>query len=213
VQQRLAALSLHASERGAVQALLAAWHVRPLDPGETGTLADLSAIASRRGLENLPLQGNGSMLRLLDLPAIVELRVPEADGPRYATLTRMTDGRATLSVDTDTLAVDDAFLDRYWFGQVYMLWRDFEALGPTFGREGRGVPVVRLQALLTRAGAYTGPQTGTYDAGTAAAVLAFQRSRFLVPDGRVGKLTRIVLYAAAGGYPRPMLNPGRDASS
>jgi hypothetical protein len=44
-------------------------------------------------------------------------------------------------------------------------------------------------------------------------VLAFQRSRFLVPDGRVGKLTRIVLYAAAGGYPRPMLNPRQDASS
>ena len=38
------------------------------------------------------------------------------------------------------------------------------------------------------------------------------RSRFLVPDGRVGKLTRIVLYAAAGGYPRPMLNSTQDAS-
>jgi peptidoglycan hydrolase-like protein with peptidoglycan-binding domain len=46
---------------------------------------------------------------------------------------------------------------------------------------------------------------GVFDGQTEAAVLAFQRSRLLAPDGRVGKLTRIVLYGAAGGYARPTL--------
>jgi general secretion pathway protein A len=213
VEQRLAALDPHASARAAVQALLAAWHARPLDPGEPASLADLTAVATRRGLEPLPLQGNGSMLRLLDLPAVLELRVPAADGPRFATLTTLADGRATLVVGDEAMPIDDAFLDRYWFGQAYLLWRDFEALGPAFGREGRGLAVARLQGLLGRTGLYAGGATGTFDAATAAAVLAFQRSRFLVPDGRVGKLTRIVLYSAAGGYARPMLHPARDAAS
>jgi general secretion pathway protein A len=153
------------------------------------------------------------MLRLLDLPAVLELRVPAADAPRFATLTGMTDGRATLVVDGEPMTVDDRFLDRYWFGQAYLVWRDFETLGPTFGRWARGASVSRLQGLLQRAGAYAGPMSGTFDEGTAAAVLGFQRSRFLVPDGRVGRLTRIVLYAAAGGYPRPMLSAPRDGSS
>ena len=48
-------------------------------------------------------------------------------------------------------------------------------------------------------------ESGRFDPTTEAAVLGFQRARFLAVDGRVGRLTRIVLYAAAGGYPRPTL--------
>ena len=70
------------------------------------------------------------------------------------------------------------------------------------------MPVARLQGLLRRAGAYGGGSTGEYDPATAHAVLDFQRSRLLVADGRVGRLTRIVLYGAAGGYPRPTLASG-----
>ena len=65
--------------------------------------------------------------------------------------------------------------------------------------------MARLQALLRRIGAYDGKESGQFDPATEAAVLGFQRARFLAVDGRVGRLTRIVLYAAAGGYPRPTL--------
>src|SRR5438477_513759 len=152
-----------------------------------------------------PLVGNGSMLRLLDLPAILELRIPGADQPRAVALTGMSDGRSVLVIDGSPTPVDAAFLDRHWFGAAHVLWRDFEALGPTFGPGGHGPPVARLQALLRRAGAYDGKETGHLDAATEAAVRAFQRARFLGVDGRVGRLTRIVLYTAVGGYPRPAL--------
>jgi general secretion pathway protein A len=207
IEERLAALPAAGTARAAVQALLAAWHARPLAPEEAGAPAELGSIATRRGLEYMSLVGNGTMLRLLDLPAVLELRIPGTDGPRYVALTGMREARAVVSLDGQPTVVDAAFLDRSWFGQAHLLWRDFEGLGVTFGREAHGPPVARVQTLLHRAGVYAGPVTGTFDAGTAAAVLNFQRARFLAPDGRVGRLTRIVLYAAAGGYPRPMLNP------
>src|SRR5436190_1937016 len=183
-------------------ASLAAWHVRPLADDEA---ADLAQVAARRGLEDLRLVGNGSMLRLLDLPAILELHIPGTDQPRAVALTGMSDGRSVLVIDGSPTPVDAAFLDRHWFGAAHVLWRDFEALGPTFGPGGHGPPVARLQALLRRAGAYDGKETGHLDAATEAAVRAFQRARFLGVDGRVGRLTRIVLYAAVDGYPRPAL--------
>src|SRR5438552_2464775 len=202
VERRLASLDARTSERAAVGAILAAWHVRPLADDEA---ADLAQVAARRGLEDLRLVGNGNMLRLLDLPAILELHIPGADQPRAVALTGMSDGRSVLVIAGSPTPVDAAFPDRHGFGAAHVLWRDFEALGRTFGRGWHGAPVARLQALLRRAGAYEGKETGQLDAATEAAVRAFQRARFLAVDGRVGRLTRIVLYAAAGGYPRPAL--------
>ena len=202
VERRLASHDAPTSMRAAIGAILAAWHARPLAADEP---VDLAQVAARRGLEDLPLVGNGSMLRLLDLPAILDLRIPGADQPRAVALTGMSDGRSVLVIDGSPTPVDAAFLDRHWFGAAHVLWRDFEALGPTFGPGGHGPPVARLQALLRRAGAYDGKETGHLDAATEAAVRAFQRARFLGVDGRVGRLTRIVLYTAVGGYPRPAL--------
>jgi peptidoglycan hydrolase-like protein with peptidoglycan-binding domain len=103
-------------------------------------------------------------------------------------------------------------LDRVWLGQARVLWRDFESLGPTFGRGARGPAVTRLKELLARMGTDVGPPTPEFDAETERTVADFQRSRLLVPDSRVGRLTRIVLYGAVGGYARPTL-AGQDASS
>ncbi len=204
VERRLAALEPQASARSAVEAVLAAWRTRPLAADETRFPADLDRIAWRRGMDDLPLNGNLSMLRLLDLPAVLELHVDDG-GLRYAALGGIDGGRIALSIGGDPVTVDATFLDQYWFGQAHVLWRDFEGLGPTFGQEGRGTSVARLQTLLARTGLYQGAPNGQFDPATASAVLDFQRSRRLLVDGRVGRLTRIVLYAAAGGYPRPTL--------
>src|SRR5439155_1187828 len=109
--------------------------------------------------------------------------------------------RATLTIGATTTTIDAGLLDLFWFGEAHVLWRDFEGLGMTFGLGARGAHVARLQALLRRAGLFAGESTGEFDPATVAAVLDFQRSRLLVPDARVGRLTRIVLYAAAGGRP------------
>src|SRR5437667_881131 len=208
LERRLTALDPQASARVAAEALLAVWHPRQLADDETHVPDDLERVAWRRGLEDMRLTGNRSMLGVLDLPALLELRVPGASGPCYAALTGLDEHRATLAIGTTPTTIDAGLLDLFWFGQAHVLWRDFEGLGMTFGLGARGAHVARLQALLRRAGLYGGEATGEFDPATVAAVLDFQRSRLLVPDARVGRLTRIVLYAAAGGYPRPRLAGG-----
>ena len=205
VERRLAALEPERSARAAIDTVLAAWRVAPLRPDEKPAPDGIEHVANERGLEDLRLNGNLSMLRLLDLPALLELRLPGTSGSRSVALTRMTDDRVFLAIGGETVPIDAALLDRLWFGEAHVLWRDFEALGRTFGTEARGEPVARLQKLLARAGVYAGSATGDFDPPTADAVIAFQRSRLLVPDCRVGRLTRIVLYAAVDGYDRPML--------
>src|SRR5207253_1143787 len=133
-----------------------AWRPEPLAGDEP---VDLAHVAAGRSLEDLPLLGNGSMLRLLDLPAILELRVPGADQPRAVALKGMSDARAVLVVDGSPTPVDAAFLDRHWFGRAHVFWRDFESFGPAFGHESHGARVARLQALLRRLGAYGGKES------------------------------------------------------
>jgi hypothetical protein len=213
VATRLAVLGEEGSARAAMAALLTAWHVTPLGADERAAPADFAAIAARRGLEYMALRGNRSMLRVLDLPAVLELHLPEASGPSFVTLTGLDGDEPVLAIDGTPTRVDATFAERHWFGHAHLFWRDFEGLGVTFGPETHGAQVARLQTLLGRVGAYTGPVTGVYDDATAAAVRAFQRSRFLATDGLVGRLTRIVLYAAAGGYARPTLGAPGGASS
>ena len=208
IEHRLASLGSTASARAALDVVLHAWQVPSLSADETTMPDDFAHIAERRGLEHLALRGNTAMLRLLDVPAVLELQLPGTSGPRYAALVGLKDGAPLVAAgDGPPVAVSKELLDRAWYGQAHVFSRDFEALGPgTLSAHARGARVTRLQGLLKRIGAYGGEESGQYDAATASAVLDFQRSRYVSADGVVGRLTRVALYAAAGGYPRPTLS-------
>jgi peptidoglycan hydrolase-like protein with peptidoglycan-binding domain len=66
---------------------------------------------------------------------------------------------------------------------------------------------------MKRAGIYSGEATGAFDEATETAVVGFQRSRRLDPDCRVGRLTRIALYGAVGGYKAPRLASGASGQA
>jgi general secretion pathway protein A len=209
-EARLAARDSNATLRGALVATASAWGAEPPSDIERSE-ADLARFADRRRLEYLPFSGNLAMLRLLDVPAILELRLPNVPDSRFAALVALTTDHATLSIDDQPVAVELAFLERYWYGRAHVFSRDYEGLGPgVLSDRERGVRVMRLQTLLERTGLYDAGETGNYNAATRSAVVAFQRSRFIEPDGAVGRLTRMVLYAAVGGYQRPSLTGARS---
>ena len=145
------------------------------------------------------------MLRVVNLPAILELLLPGATGPRYAVLAGIDDDRCSLEIDGQIVTVSRSFLDDYWLGEAHIISRDFENLAPTLSKGSTGPRVRRLQEMLTDLEVYSGPLTGVFDNDTEMAVVNFQRSRRLFADALVGRLTRITLYDALGGYEHPRL--------
>jgi general secretion pathway protein A len=213
LQQRLADADAPATARAAAAAMLAAWGERPLLDDEGRLPDDLDTIAWRRGLQTLELTANRSMLQLLDLPALLVVRLPGSLERRYVALTGLNDSRAVLVLDGAPIATDPETLQHIWTGQAHILWKDFDGLGPTLQPGARGVAVVRLQELLRRAGAVGVETTGTFDAATSRAVVDFQGAHRLDADGLVGPLTRIVLYAAGTDRQRPALALPADVAS
>ncbi len=209
----LASNELQPTARAATDVVLTAWGEHPLAQDEAKLPEELELVAMRRGLYDVGLAGDRSLVRLLDLPAVLALRVPGSSTPCYVALLGLDGAQAVLSIGGATTTVDAAALDPVWSGQAHVLWRDFDGLGPTLARGARGVAVTRLQLLLKRAGLFASPPTGVFDAQTHAAVLAFQHANMLVEDGKVGPLTRIVLYRTAGGYPRPTLAAARQGAT
>jgi general secretion pathway protein A len=196
------------SARTGIDALLAAWSSRLLAADEVALPERIDSVAWKRGLQELPLVANRSMLRLLDLPALIPLRVPGLATARYVALVGMDGSRVVLAVEGTTAIVEAELLDRYWTGDAHVLWRDFEELGPNLSLGVRGAGVLRLQELLRKVGKAGVAKTGVFDDATREAVREFQRTQRLAEDGVVGPFTRIALYAAAGAYERPTLVVG-----
>ncbi len=210
----LAGRDTQATARAATATLLTVWGARPLVEGEARLPEDLESVAWRRGLEELQLTANRSMLRLLDLPALLELRPPGATVPCWAAITGIDDSWMVLSIEGMSITADTVLLEPLWTGQAHILWKDFDALGPTLRPGVRGAAVAHLQALLRRVGTDGLAPTGTFDSATAKAVVEFQRRHQLDADGLVGPITRIVLYAGGGdAYRRPALMIPAGAAS
>ncbi len=207
VSRILLATSEASSIISAVEAALERWGEPPLTADEAVIPIDLGTVAARRDLEHLEVSGTMNMLRVLNLPAIVEVTLPTADGPRYALLEGIGPETYVLGVNDASIAVDRAFIDEHWLGQSHVIWRDFERLAPMLQRGATGPRVARLQEMLSELGFYGGPINSAFGNDTESAVVAFQRSRRLFADALVGQLTRIALYDALGGYAHPRLAP------
>jgi len=205
----LAAADNRAAATAATQTLLAAWNVEPLSPDEmAASRLDLQAIAGRRGLRYLPTSGTLARLALLNLPAILELSLPNSGQRRFAVLAGLAGPNPVMRFETMGTMLTPHDLDAVWLGDAHVMWRDFENLSPLLIPGSSGAEVEHLQRLLSRVGVYARPPSMTYDEATTEAIAQFQRSRRLVPDGIVGPLTKIVLYDELGGYQQPHLSGG-----
>src|SRR5262249_4327823 len=127
--QHLVNLDRAGSARTATHTVLTAWGERPLASEPTNVPSELESLAWRYGLQELSLTSNRSMLRLLDLPALVVLHPAGATEPRFAALIEMDATNAVISVEGVTTTVTADLLDQMWSGEAYLFWRDFDGLG------------------------------------------------------------------------------------
>lgn len=195
----------------ATEALLRAWSAPPLAPAESSSATlDLPRIAGSRGLQYLPLQGNLTVLRVLDLPAILELIPDDGSPPRFVTVEGLSEDVATVSVGRRKIDIASEVLAEAWFGKAHLFWQDIDRLGPMLARGSASPAVARLHDLLRAAAVYEGGGTTVFQEDTEEAVRRFQRSRRLVADGKVGPMTMIALYQSVSGDRLPHLGAAAE---
>ncbi len=149
---------------------------------------------------------------MMNLPAILELSLPESGQRRFALLAGFAGPNVILRYGEMGTLLTPQEMDRVWLGDAHLLWRDFENFSPRLVPGSSGPEVKRLQQLLARVGVYPPTPSLTYDTATTEAIARFQRSHRLVPDGIVGPLTKIVLYGALVDYQHPRLSGGQSRS-
>jgi len=159
------------------------------------------------GLECLFRVGTWSKLRRYDLPAILELTGPGGERHRAA-LVALTEESATLAIGRREHSFPLAEIDRVWDGAFILIWKA-PPLGSRMIAPGmRGPEVEWLRRQLDALAGRTAKErpSDLYDAELERRVTAFQRSRSLVPDGRVGGETLTHLVLAARGPETPSLS-------
>jgi general secretion pathway protein A len=162
--------------------------------------------AQRVGLRCFSKAGTWTLLRRLDLPAMLTLTMP--GGRHYVTMTRLRDDTATLDIGGKTVAVPLADIDRYWDGSFLVVWRA-PGLGTTVLRPGMAsYDVVWLRERLA-AGASAPKEPTVYDEELARRVVAFQQANGLTPDGVLGDETLLRIAATAPDARMPSLSQTR----
>ena len=154
------------------------------------------------------LRGNDGWygLETFGRPALITLRGPDRK-LLTAALLSLDGDRVALAIAGQVLVVPKQDVTALWTGDYLLLWRAPESSERLLAQDSRGTDVLWLrQALAAVLGRAAGPpDSPLFDVALKEAVVAFQRSRSIAPDGVVGPKTVILLNNALGGDRIPRL--------
>ncbi len=205
LRAQLPLLSPDEGRAAALEAALAVWGLPAAGVQPLGFEELRERLASAR-VELMPIRPELGAMHSAAAPALVSLR--DASGTAHVALLRaLSEGYAQLDgiVPDATLRVTQSDLLRHLDGEVYALWRDFEALPDVLGLGASGEAVSWLQSALAELGFYTAEVQGRFDEATRDAVALFQKDRGLRSDGTVDARTLMSLYQALPRYTTPNL--------
>jgi general secretion pathway protein A len=162
------------------------------------------------GLRCLARTGTWTVLRRLNLPAILELATP--DGRKHHVVLASLDGdRATVEIGPRRVTLPAGEVERFWDGPFVMIWKS-PVTGPVPlqpGMGGRDVAWLRQRLGALDGQPITAKANQTYDDELKRRVAVFQQGEALVPDGIAGEETLVRLVATAPGANGPALNRER----
>lgn len=162
----------------------------------------------RSGLDCIVRRGTWTVVRRLDLPAVLELVAP--DGARHhVAVTAVDDQRVTIQVGARRERVAIAEVEKEWDGSFVVLWKPPRVGLTTIGPGVTGADVAWLrQRLRDLDGAPVGGAPRAWDAALAARITAFQRQHGLFPDGIAGEETLARLAAVIEPSTPSLRRPG-----
>jgi general secretion pathway protein A len=191
----------------AFNALAKLWHVPPVsDQSPLRYPRGLDRAAAQRGLELHRYSGSLGHLSRMDYPAILEFTLPGVDGKRYLALTGLEQGRFYVSPPlAGRNSLSSAELEKFWSGVAYLPWKNFLNIPPLLHPGTEGPKATALQQLLLDARLLKVKKSGVFDRESVAAVRAFQTACGIMPDGKAGSQTLLLLYRAGKKFPIPAL--------
>ena len=164
----------------------------------------------KAGLRCLARIGTWTVLRRLNLPAILELTTPDG-AKHYVVVSGLDRDRATLQIGERRVTLPTAEIERFWDGPFVMVWKA-PLMGPLPlqpGTRSRDVVWLREKLAAIDGGTASGAGGALYDDDLKQRVAIFQQTELLTPDGIAGEETLVRLVAAAQGRSIPSLTGAR----
>jgi general secretion pathway protein A len=181
-----------------------------LEAGKDASAERGCEVGRAAGLRCLARTGTWTVLRRLNLPAILDLTTP--DGRKHHVVLASLDGeRATVEIGSRRVTLPSVEVERFWDGPFVMIWRS-PVTGPLPlqpGMGGRDVTWLRQRLGALDGQLPTAKANQVYDEELRRKVAVFQQVEALVPDGIAGEETLVRLVATAPGANGPTLNGGR----
>ena len=144
-------------------------------------------------------------LRRFDLPAILEIELPDGS-PHRVTLVGLGDKSATLAIGNREYVFPLTEIDRVWSGSFIILWKPpFAARELHPGTQGAEVAWVRGALDRIEGKNAVSAVSETYDEELERRVFKFQRERSLKPNGFVGVDTLVQLALAVAEPEAPSI--------
>jgi len=176
--------------------------IREPERGEED-LAYFTYWARQNSFSLLSVENNPQLIQKLNLPAILEFRLPGSRGACHLALIRISSGTILLaSGDRQIVSKPDVF-SQYWTGRAFILWKNFFSIEGTIPRDAPRESLITLKTLLRDIGFVGLENTADFDELTQDAVKMIQGKHGLQKDGVVGNQTKIVLYNEIPGMNIP----------
>ena len=197
----------------AMSYLLSLWHIDVRKFAKDASIDEPEAFFQRMsenyGFEMYTIEQDLDLLREANLPAIMSFAAPKNQNPAFLTV---------VAANNDTLTfyhprtegfyrVPIEAVGALWTGKAYVLWKNPRGIDGVIGVEDNALSVAELQLLLRDIGMSRVKITGTYDAATRTAVRRIQAEQGLAVDGKVGPLTKIILYRLHAPADMPRIAP------
>ncbi len=133
----------------------------------------------------------------MDLPVVLDIVVPTGE-LRRVTLVGLGEERVTLVIGGREYTFPLNEVERLWDGSFILVWKapPIRSRLISRGMQGGEVEWVRRQLDAVDGAVSRGGSPDVYDAELEGRVMAFQRSRSLLPDGLVGGETLLHLTLA-----------------
>ena len=208
----LAGVDFKASRHSAIENVLKLWEsnsqIHPYLDAISDDADFFQTSAEQNGFKVLAFNSDIPRLAAMNLPAVIEVKLPTAIFPHYLSLEGFDDrGRLVCGGVGDKILLAPEALAPFRTGYAYVFWKNFFAYQGTIPLDSGSAGILSLKMNLKQIGFLDIDMTPFYDAKTRQAIVNIQKLNGIPADGLVGPLTQMVLYNNTPSLPIPRLRP------